>query len=71
MLRKARASLISDVRPAQQVSGVGVVKHAMNELDRSTQHNATLVKERSHLTEALTGSSSRLLEALGFFRTRA
>jgi len=42
----------------------------MNELDRSTQQNASLVSELTRSTEELTGSSSRLLEAVGFFRTR-
>jgi len=54
----------------EQASGVGVVNQAMNELDRSTQQNASLVSELTRSTEELTGSSSRLLEAVGFFRTR-
>ncbi|WP_165794437.1 MULTISPECIES: methyl-accepting chemotaxis protein [Roseateles] len=53
----------------EQAAGVGIVNNAMNELDRSTQQNASLVSELSHSTEALTSSSSRLLEAVGFFRT--
>ncbi|MDT9000484.1 methyl-accepting chemotaxis protein [Paucibacter sp. APW11] len=53
----------------EQAMGVGVVNNAMNELDRSTQQNASLVSELTRSTEALTGSSSRLLEAVGFFRT--
>jgi methyl-accepting chemotaxis protein len=52
----------------EQATGVGVVNHSMNELDRSTQQNASLVSALSKSTEALTGSSSRLLEAVGFFR---
>jgi methyl-accepting chemotaxis protein len=54
----------------EQAAGVGVVNHSMNELDRSTQQNASLVSALTKSTEALTGSSSRLLEAVGFFRTR-
>ena len=53
----------------EQASGVSVVNNAMNELDRSTQQNASLVNELSSSTEALTSSSSRLLEAIGFFHT--
>ena len=53
----------------EQASGVGVVNQAMNELDRSTQQNASLVSELSRSTEALTDSSSRLLQAVDFFRT--
>ncbi len=52
----------------EQASGVGVVNGAMNELDRATQQNSTLVEELSRSTEALRDSSSRLLSAVGFFR---
>ncbi|WIT09766.1 methyl-accepting chemotaxis protein [Paucibacter sediminis] len=52
----------------EQASGVGVVNQAMNELDRTTQQNTTLVDDLSRSTDALKNSSSRLLEAVGFFR---
>ncbi|MDL5032615.1 methyl-accepting chemotaxis protein [Pelomonas sp. APW6] len=52
----------------EQAAGVGVVNGAMNELDRATQQNTTLVDELSRSTEALRDSSSRLLDAVGFFR---
>ena len=53
----------------EQAAGVGVVNHAMNELDRTTQQNTTLVDDLSRSTDALSASSSRLLDAVGFFRS--
>jgi methyl-accepting chemotaxis protein len=53
----------------EQANGVGVVNQAMNELDRNTQQNASLVSELSNSTETLSNSSSRLLDAVSFFRT--
>ncbi|MDM4766461.1 methyl-accepting chemotaxis protein [Pelomonas sp. SE-A7] len=55
----------------EQASGVGVVNQAMNELDKTTQQNTTLVDDLSRSTDALKDSSSRLLEAVGFFRSAA
>ncbi|WP_083748601.1 methyl-accepting chemotaxis protein [Pelomonas sp. KK5] len=52
----------------EQASGVGVVNNAMSELDRATQANTTLVDDLSVATDALKTSSSRLLDAVGFFR---
>ncbi|MDY0743153.1 methyl-accepting chemotaxis protein [Paucibacter sp. R3-3] len=52
----------------EQASGVGVVNNAMSELDRATQQNTTLVDDLSVATDALKNSSSRLLDAVGFFR---
>jgi len=54
----------------EQASGVGVVNNAMTELDHTTQQNTTLVDELSRSTSALKDSSSRLLSAVGFFRTQ-
>ena len=53
----------------EQAAGVGVVNHAMNELDRTTQQNTTLVDDLSRSTDALSASSARLLDAVGFFRS--
>ncbi|MDC8771513.1 methyl-accepting chemotaxis protein [Roseateles albus] len=52
----------------EQAAGVGVVNNAMNELDRATQQNTTLVDDLGRSTDALKNSSSRLLDAVGFFR---
>ena len=52
----------------EQAAGVGVVNTAMNELDRTTQQNTTLVDELSRSTDELKESSTRLLDAIGFFR---
>ncbi|WP_397534321.1 methyl-accepting chemotaxis protein [Roseateles sp.] len=55
----------------EQASGVGVVNNAMSELDRTTQQNTTLVDELNRSTDELKQSSSRLLDAVGFFRAPA
>jgi methyl-accepting chemotaxis protein len=52
----------------EQASGVGVVNNAMTELDRTTQQNTTLVDELNRSTDELAQSSTRLLEAVSFFR---
>jgi methyl-accepting chemotaxis protein len=52
----------------EQAAGVGVVNNAMTELDRTTQQNTTLVDELSRSTDELKQSSTRLLDAVGFFR---
>ena len=52
----------------EQASGVGVVNSAMNELEKATQQNSYLVSDLSRSTDALRGSSTRLLEAVRFFR---
>ncbi|MDC8785428.1 methyl-accepting chemotaxis protein [Roseateles koreensis] len=53
----------------EQAAGVGVVNNAMNELDRTTQQNTTLVDDLGRSTESLKNSSARLLDAVGFFRS--
>ncbi|MBI3347867.1 MAG: MCP four helix bundle domain-containing protein [Burkholderiales bacterium] len=52
----------------EQATGVGVVNGAMNELDKATQQNTSLVGELSRSADALRDSSTRLIEAVGFFR---
>ncbi|MDG0856018.1 HAMP domain-containing protein [Pelomonas puraquae] len=52
----------------EQAAGVGVVNGAMNELDKATQQNTSLVGELSRSADALRDSSTRLIEAVGFFR---
>ena len=52
----------------EQASGVGVVNNAMTELDRTTQQNTSLVDELNRSTDELAQSSTRLLEAVSFFR---
>jgi methyl-accepting chemotaxis protein len=63
--------LIEDISISaqEQAGGVRVVNDAMNELDRSTQQNANLVNDLNRSTDALTGSSSRLTDAVSYFRT--
>ncbi|MFT7723071.1 MAG: methyl-accepting chemotaxis protein [Roseateles sp.] len=52
----------------EQAAGVGVVNGAMNELDKATQQNTSLVGELSRSADALRDSSTRLIDAVGFFR---
>ncbi|MEO6279827.1 methyl-accepting chemotaxis protein [Roseateles sp.] len=52
----------------EQAAGVGIVNGAMNELDRATQQNTTLVGDLSRSADALRDSSTRLIDAVGFFR---
>jgi methyl-accepting chemotaxis protein len=52
----------------EQAAGVGVVNNAMNELDRTTQQNTTLVEALTRSTDSLRDSSTRLVQAVGFFR---
>ncbi|MGM9484525.1 methyl-accepting chemotaxis protein [Roseateles sp. NT4] len=52
----------------EQATGVGVVNGAMNELDKATQQNTSLVGDLSRSADALRDSSTRLIEAVGFFR---
>jgi len=63
--------LIEDISLSaqEQAGGVRVVNDEMNELDRSTQQNASLVNDLNRSTDALTGSSTRLVEAVSYFRT--
>ncbi len=53
----------------EQAGGVKIVNGAMNDLDRSTQQNASLVNDLNRSTDALTSSSGRLVEAVSYFRT--
>ncbi len=57
------------VSAQEQAGGVRIVNEAMNELDRSTQQNASLVNDLNRSTDALTGSSGRLVDAVSYFRT--
>jgi len=52
----------------EQATGVGVVNGAMSELDKATQQNTSLVGELSRSADALRDSSTRLIQAVGFFR---
>jgi methyl-accepting chemotaxis protein len=52
----------------EQATGVTVVNGAMSELDKATQQNSSLVGELSRSADALRDSSTRLIEAVGFFR---
>lgn len=78
-LRKLRQALITDSQLAWQgvVNEVGDTGPLLVELlshgapEQASGVGVGVVRELSHLTEVPTGSSSRLLEALGFFRTRA
>jgi methyl-accepting chemotaxis protein len=65
--------LINEIATAasEQAEGVGVVHHAMSELDSSTQQNTNLVEELSSSARALEDGATRLLGSVGFFRNTA
>jgi len=68
----ALGALIQDIASGahEQASGVSSVSGRMSELEHSTQQNATLVEELAAATDSLSGSASRLLASVDFFRTR-
>ncbi len=62
-------SEISDGAAAQQ-TGIEEVNRAISEIDHSTQQNASLVEEASASSEALQSEAKRLVEIVGFFKTK-
>jgi methyl-accepting chemotaxis protein len=53
----------------QQTGGIGEVNDAVNQIDQMTTQNAALVEEASAAATSLRDQSSRLVEAVGRFRT--
>jgi methyl-accepting chemotaxis protein len=53
----------------QQTGGIGEVNNAVNQIDQMTSQNAALVEEASAAATSLSDQSSRLVEAVGRFRT--
>ena len=53
----------------QQTGGIGEVNNAVNQIDQMTSQNAALVEEASAAASSLSEQSSRLVEAVGRFRT--
>jgi methyl-accepting chemotaxis protein len=53
----------------QQTGGIGEVNDAVNQIDQMTSQNAALVEEASAAATSLSDQSSRLVEAVGRFRT--
>jgi methyl-accepting chemotaxis protein len=53
----------------QQTGGIGEVNHAVNQIDQMTSQNAALVEEAAAAATSLSDQSSRLVEAVGRFRT--
>jgi len=65
------SSLMSRIVEAtqQQTGGIGEVNDAVNQIDQMTSQNAALVEEASAAATSLSDQSSRLVEAVGRFRT--
>jgi len=65
------SSLMSRIVEAtqQQTGGIGEVNNAVNQIDQMTSQNAALVEEASAAATSLSDQSSRLVEAVGRFRT--
>jgi methyl-accepting chemotaxis protein len=55
----------------QQTGGIGEVNNAVNQIDQMTSQNAALVEQASAAATSLSDQSSRLVEAVGRFRTSA
>jgi methyl-accepting chemotaxis protein len=53
----------------RQTGGIGEVNNAVNQIDQMTSQNAALVEEASAAATSLSDQSSRLVEAVGRFRT--
>jgi methyl-accepting chemotaxis protein len=53
----------------QQTGGIGEVNNAVNQIDQMTSQNAALVEQASAAAASLSDQSSRLVEAVGRFRT--
>jgi methyl-accepting chemotaxis protein len=53
----------------QQTGGIGEVNDAVNQIDQMTTQNAALVEEASAAATTLHDQSSRLVDAVGRFRT--
>ncbi len=53
----------------QQTGGIGEVNNAVNQIDQMTSQNAALVEQASAAATSLSDQSSRLVEAVGRFRT--
>jgi methyl-accepting chemotaxis protein len=53
----------------QQTGGIGEVNDAVNQIDQMTSQNAALVEQASAAATSLSDQSSRLVEAVGRFRT--
>ena len=53
----------------QQTGGIGEVNNAVNQIDQMTSQNAALVEEASAAATSLSDQSSRLVDAVGRFRT--
>jgi methyl-accepting chemotaxis protein len=54
---------------AQQSDGIGEVSHAVSQIDLMTQQNAALVEQAAAAAESLRDQSTRLMDAVGRFRT--
>ena len=55
----------------QQTGGIGEVNNAVSQIDQMTSQNAALVEQAAAAASSLNDQSSRLVEAVGRFRTAA
>jgi methyl-accepting chemotaxis protein len=53
----------------QQTGGIGEVNDAVNQIDQMTSQNAALVEQAAAAASSLSDQSTRLVEAVGRFRT--
>jgi methyl-accepting chemotaxis protein len=55
----------------EQASGIGQVRDAVTDMDRTTQQNAALVEESAAAAESLKSQAKGLVQAMSAFRTSA
>jgi methyl-accepting chemotaxis protein len=55
----------------EQASGIGQVRDAVTDMDRTTQQNAALVEESAAAAESLKSQAQGLVQAMAAFRTNA
>ena len=60
---------MNEWRASWRQRGIGEVDDAVNQIDRTTSQNAALVEQPAAAATSLSDQSSRLVEAVGRFRT--
>jgi len=64
------SGLVAEIRVAtgEQHSSIGLVSHAVNNMDQTTQENAALVEQTAQVADGLRGQAQALLKAMAVFQ---
>ncbi len=67
------SDVVSEISAAsqEQQAGVHQIKHAIGEIDQTTQQNAALVEETTAAAQSMSHESERLQSAVSTFKTRS